>query len=152
MRHIRLCLRVKSPTDLRPCLSGALALALLAGCGKGSDSADSGGAGSATGPSFERVRDEVLRPSCGFDTCHGSGAGYFTISEDMGANELRNIPANQIPEMMRVVPYDPDQSYLIWKMEPKAGIMGDAMPPVPNSGPSDEQLQLVRDWISAGAR
>jgi hypothetical protein len=98
------------------------------------------------------VRDEVLRPSCGFDTCHGSGAGYFSISEDMGANELSDIPSNQIPEMMRVLPGDPDQSYLIWKMEGHADILGDSMPPPPADAVSDERIQLVRDWISAGAR
>ena len=128
-----------------------LAISLLAGCAKDGNGGDSGGTNGGTAPSFTEVRDEVLYPSCSFSQCHGSGAGYFSITEDMTAAELRDVPSNQIPEMMRVAPGEPDQSYLIWKMEGHADIQGTEMPPPPSEPISDERIQLVRDWIAAGA-
>lgn len=48
-----------------------------------------------------------------------------------------------------VIPGDPDNSYLVRKLEGGPDIAGDQMPP---GGALDaERLQLVRDWIEAGA-
>jgi hypothetical protein len=50
---------------------------------------------------------------------------------------------------VRVVAGDPDASYLVRKIEDAVGIQGTAMPP--GNPLSADQVQLVRDWIAAGA-
>jgi hypothetical protein len=49
-----------------------------------------------------------------------------------------------------VAPNDPDNSYLIMKMEDAAGITGNRMPPAgaPISQPNIDQIRL---WITNGA-
>ncbi|HMV69817.1 MAG TPA: hypothetical protein PKA64_23455, partial [Myxococcota bacterium] len=48
-----------------------------------------------------------------------------------------------------VVPGDADGSYLVQKLEGADGITGDPMPVGGSLDPAD--LQVVRDWIEAGA-
>jgi hypothetical protein len=48
-----------------------------------------------------------------------------------------------------VIPGDPDGSYLVQKMRGDSGIDGDPMPPT--AGATDAQIDVVVDWIAAGA-
>ena len=48
-----------------------------------------------------------------------------------------------------VVPGDPEGSYLVQKLEGAAGIEGDKMPQ--NGELEADRLQLIEDWIAAGA-
>jgi len=51
---------------------------------------------------------------------------------------------------MLVAPGDPEASYLIHKLEGRAGIAGDRMP---QGGPflSSADIAVIRSWIQAGA-
>ena len=48
-----------------------------------------------------------------------------------------------------VVPMDPDNSYLIRKMENDAGIVGLVMPPTGSILQTD--IDVIRQWITDGA-
>ena len=50
-----------------------------------------------------------------------------------------------------MAPGDPDASYLIHKLEGRAGITGDRMP---QGGPflSSADIAVIRSWIQAGAQ
>ena len=159
MRHIRLCLRVQGPAHLR----AAVAAALLTGCVAGKPSgtfgadtgvpsgADTGGAdtGGAASVSYPTVRDEVLVLSCGFGTCHGSGVGGLTLTEETTAADLIWVNAIGMPGSVYVVPGDPDNSYIILKMEGTAGIAGSVMPTTGALDP--DRIAIVRSWIAGGA-
>jgi hypothetical protein len=60
-----------------------------------------------------------------------------------------DVPAEDQAGAVRVVPGDPDGSYLVQKLAAAEGIAGDPMPPP--EGLDAERLALVRAWIAAGA-
>ena len=133
----------------------ALSLITSIGCGKsGGDSGASGGgtdpetADTYTGPpvSFEEALTEVLVPSCGFDSCHGSGAGYLRIYENQSEEEWLEMRSNVLPSRKMVIPGDAAGSYLIKKMENSTDIEGEGMPP-PSGGLSGYRIGMVRSWI-----
>jgi len=61
-----------------------------------------------------------------------------------------NVASRQRPSATRVVPGDPDSSYLIHKLEGGPNIAGVRMPP---NGPylQDGQVLVIRRWIEIGA-
>jgi hypothetical protein len=52
--------------------------------------------------------------------------------------------------LVRVVPNDPDASFLVMKLEGGPDLAGERMP-FGGSRLPDADIQLVRDWIEAGA-
>jgi len=50
-----------------------------------------------------------------------------------------------------VIPSDPDESYLLHKLEGRAGIVGERMP---KGGPflTTVEVDLIKQWISDGAQ
>lgn len=111
---------------------------LLAGCG-----------GPVGDTDFTSVRDEILLPSCGFGSCHGGGEGYLTLNEEGAHGALVGVESVGKAGAVLVIPGDPDNSYLIQKLEGAAGISGDRMPP--SGGIDAERIERVRGWIAAGA-
>jgi hypothetical protein len=100
---------------------------------------------------FTEVFDEILFQSCGFSSCHGGSAGapFLTEAED-AYDSLVGVESNSKANAVLVVPGNPDQSYLIQKLENAEGITGDAMPP--SSPLSDEAIERIRSWIEDGAQ
>ena len=60
-----------------------------------------------------------------------------------------NVPSKEMPQLMRIQPYDPVNSYLYRKIT-GAGITGERMP-YGGAPLSEAQIALVRDWIRSGA-
>jgi len=151
VRHIRLRLRVQGSAYL---CTTVMVSALSMGCGnKNDDSGDAGVTDPATadiydGPpvSFEEALVEVLVPSCGFNSCHGSGAGYLRIHERQTEDEWVELNSNILISRRMVIPGDAANSYLIKKMEGSTDIEGEAMPP-PDGGLSGYRIGMVRSWI-----
>jgi len=98
--------------------------------------------------SFSHIRDEILVPSCAFSSCHGSGAGGLTLNAEQAYDQLVGVASTQRPEMLRVKPGAPDESYLMWKLEGHEGIEEDQMPP---GGIEAEKIEVIRTWIASGA-
>jgi hypothetical protein len=124
-----------------------LVAAVSTGCAgsKDGDPADSGAE-----VAFTAVRDDILLPSCGFSTCHGSGTGDLTLDEAGAHAALVDAPSAAAAGEILVVPGDPDGSYLVKKLEGAAGIVGDPMPP-PSGGMAPADLAAIRSWIAQGA-
>jgi hypothetical protein len=61
-----------------------------------------------------------------------------------------NVASLEKPSLLRVKPGDPDNSYLIQKLEGAAGISGSRMP---LGGPflDRETIDKIRSWIQDGA-
>ena len=122
------------------------AMALVAGCAGEKDPTDTG----AGDGEFEAIRDEILVPSCGLDTCHGTAQTGLVVSAEMTREDLVNASSSLNPLTRLVIPGDPDNSYLVRKLEGGPSIQGEAMPP---TGPLDPaEIQRIRDWIAAGAK
>jgi hypothetical protein len=91
-------------------------------------------------------------------TCHKTnegGEGGMTGLEnaDLAYLLLVNQPSEDLPDMDRVEPGDPEASYLWLKVldtHLAAGGRGDRMPPT-GPGLQDRHLDLIREWIERGA-
>jgi len=97
--------------------------------------------------------DTAARQAC--TNCHNSGnavlAGGLNLTGAGAYNALVNAPSTGKPGAIRVIPGNPDGSYLIQKLEGAPGIVGDRMP---QSGPpflTTGQITIIREWIERGA-
>lgn len=99
--------------------------------------------------------DEAGRAAC--VTCHRPGGiGFFAVGLDLTSsgssyNALVGVSSRQRPGVVRVAPGDPDNSYLIHKLEKSAGIVGLQMP---LNGPpylTAGQIRIIKRWIETGA-
>jgi len=132
----------------------ATVIALSALCGCAEKAGDTGSdAGSRTDPvgyngppvSFDEAMTEVLIPSCGFDSCHGSGAGYLRIFDGQTEAEWLDKKSTVLITRSLIEPGSSGTSYLIKKMEGSSDIEGTVMPP---SGSIDPyRIGMVRSWI-----
>jgi hypothetical protein len=108
---------------------------------------------SAPGPvsaDFQSIQDNVFTPIC--TRCH-SGAGAPEGLQLDAAHSyalLVGVPSAEEPDVLRVKPGDPTNSYLIQKLENASGIVGAQMP---YGGPYLPQatIDMISQWITAGA-
>ena len=86
--------------------------------------------------------------------CHGAKhqKAKLDLSAASARQALVNHPADQVPQLQRVKPGDPENSYLWQKLQNKAA-KGKGMPRTifTTKRLPDAQLDLVRKWIEAGA-
>jgi hypothetical protein len=118
----------------------------LAACDGGDDG------GSDPAPSFTEVHERVFQTSCVFSTCHKAGpspAGELVLERDVAYANLVEVDSSVVAGRIRVVPGDPEQSYVIEKLTAAMPAAGDAMPP--DAPLEAERIDLVRAWIEAGA-
>ena len=101
-------------------------------------------------PSFSMTIQEIFnRRSCTSSSCHGTAqmAGLDLRSGPSYAS-LVSVRATSEP-ILRVIPGDPDGSYLVIKLEGRQSV-GDRMPQT--GSPLDTvDLTNIRNWISQGA-
>lgn len=130
---------------------GILIAVVGLGACNGDDGTDTGGDTAAEAATFTRVKDEILTPSCGLSTCH---AAPTTNGMELVAGEehaaLVNVPSLVATGEILVIPGDADGSYVVLKLEDAVGIVQNPMPS-PFGGLSPALIQLMRDWIDAGA-
>ena len=100
----------------------------------------------ATEITYQEVLDDVLIPSCGFSSCHGTGAGYLTISADQTEDDWLALESSEIPGTKLIEPGSASTSYLVLKLEEAGDIEGTVMPP---SGMMEQdRIDKVRAWIN----
>ncbi|MDX1741773.1 MAG: hypothetical protein R3178_10780, partial [Rhodothermales bacterium] len=103
-------------------------------------------------PSFSSIQQNVFAVSCAVSGCHlgGSASAQLDLSAGNAYSDLVGVASVEVPMLLRVEPGNPDDSYLVQKIEGSPGIVGARMPrgrdPL-----STEQIQSIRDWIEAGA-
>ncbi|MCZ6855690.1 MAG: CHRD domain-containing protein [Gammaproteobacteria bacterium] len=98
---------------------------------------------------FAETQIQIFTPNCAVSGCHsGPGAPLgLDLSEGLAYGNLVGVASGQNPNINRVEPGDADNSYLVQKLEGNAGTqMPLNRPPLPSA-----QIQMVRDWINAGA-
>lgn len=103
-------------------------------------------------PTLTELQAEIFTPSCAKSGCHAGAAPAqgMDLSEGATFASTVDMPSAEVPSLDRIEPGDPDQSYLVRKVEGTASVGGR----MPLDGPpflSAEQIQRIRDWISAGA-
>jgi hypothetical protein len=147
---------MKTKSDLRRALLFPLFL-LIASCGSGGggDSAAGGGGGGGGGgatlmPTFESIQTGVFDQLC--ISCHiGATApgGGLRLDDANAFALLVGVSSTQNPALLRIDPGNPDDSYLIDKLE-GTQTTGGRMPLGGTAIPQAD-IDVIRQWISDGA-
>ena len=129
---------------------GALLLAMASGACGSSPAAPSAPAAPTLSIIQLQICDTGCAP-CHTDVGRTPAAGLNLRAGTSFAN-LVGVPSSNSPGAVRVIAGNPNNSYLVQKIEGAAGIVGLRMP---RGGPpflSDAQATMIRDWIAAGAQ
>ena len=109
-------------------------------------------------PTFSSIQQQIFstgdssgRPAC--TNCHntiGSRFNGLDLSPAVSYNNLVNVASRFKAGATRVIPSDPENSYLIHKLEGRSTIAGVRMP---LNGPylQPGQILVIRRWIEIGA-
>jgi hypothetical protein len=143
----------------RVLLMSMLASGILAGCGGGDGSGDPAPPPEPPppppsppfGPNFSEIQAELFTPTCAVSGCHTGAAAPqgLRLDEANSYSLLVDVASTEVSTILRVAPGDPDNSYLIQKLEGTASV-GEQMP---LGGPALEQasIDVIRQWITDGA-
>ncbi len=128
-----------------------LASVACAGDGTGLDEDDGGDE-----VTLSRDVQPIFTGNCTFSGCHGgsSPAQGMNLGAGQAFSSVVNVPAIELPSMNRVTPNQPDDSYLVHKVQGThlaAGGSGSRMP-LGRSPLSQSDIDLIRAWIQAGAQ
>ena len=134
-----------------------LLLGCAAGCAGNGQGLDQNGqpisAGGSSGPvtaDFQSIQDNVFTPIC--SKCHIGGGAPEGLQLDAAHsyNLLVGVPSTEQPAVLRVKPGDPDNSYMVRKIEGLSSITGLQMPymemPLPQA-----TIDAIRQWVTNGA-
>jgi hypothetical protein len=102
---------------------------------------------------LDQIQSEVFTPRCAI--CHTGTGGELPFSMNLSSagasyDALVNVPSEQVSTLLRVHPGNPDDSYLVHKLEGTQAV-GDRMP---QGGPylDPSVIEGIRGWIADGAR
>ncbi len=104
-------------------------------------------------PSFAKDLVPILKTQCAICHLTGEEQGNLALPPAKAYASLVNVKSTESPALTRVTPGQPDNSYLIAKLEGtqiRAGGKGARMP-FAGAPLSAAQIKLFRDWIAAGA-
>jgi hypothetical protein len=111
-------------------------------------------------PTFSSIQQEIFdtRDSAGraaCTQCHNAVGSQFNglnLTAAVSYNNLVGVASRFKPGAVRVIPGDPENSYLIHKLEGRAGITGLRMPIIGPPFLTDGQILVIKRWIELGAR
>lgn len=143
-------------------MSVGAALSAVPGCaGNGVGLDDQGNPRDSTAQqadtlSFSARVQPIFSANCALSGCHAGTqpAQGMNLSAGLAYQNIVNVPANERPGMMRVLPLKPDSSYLVHKIQGTQATVGGSGDRMPLGGTplSAEQITLIRAWIAAGAK
>ena len=116
----------------------------------GRPSSEGSGTPGALTADFDSIQAQVFTPIC--TVCHaGAGAPEgLRLDSANSYSLLVGVPSTEIPSIQRVKPGDPDNSYIVQKLEGHASVGAQ----MPFGGPylSADVIAVIRQWISDGAQ
>ena len=100
-------------------------------------------------PTLANIQARVFTPIC--TQCHVGAAAPQGLRLDSANafNNLVGIPSREVGGLLRIDPFNPDDSYLVQKIEGSAAVGGR----MPLGGPPlpDADIMLIRQWVLEGA-
>lgn len=102
-------------------------------------------------PTFDSIQNNIFSVTCAVPGCHGGAGAQQGLRLDPGFayGNLVNVASPRDSNLIRVIPTDPDKSFIIHKLE-GTQTLGDRMP---QGGPYLPQstIDVIRQWIANGA-
>lgn len=102
-------------------------------------------------PTLASIQANIFSTSCAVSGCHGGAGAQQGMRLDPGFafGNLVCVHVPRDPSRVRVIPGDPDDSFIIQKLE-GTQTLGDRMP---DGGPYLPQstIDVIREWIANGA-
>jgi hypothetical protein len=148
------------PLASRVCvLVASLVIAACAGNGEGLDAngrplvpGDSGSLPPLSAD-LDSIQANIFTPIC--SVCHIGGGAPEGLRLDAADsfNLLVGVPSTEVPSLLRVKPGDPDNSYIIQKLEGHAAVGAQMPDGCPTSQPclTTSTIAFIRQWITNGA-
>ena len=102
-------------------------------------------------PTLSSIQANIFNLNCTFSGCHVGGSpvlpGVMNLRAGQAYANIVNVPSLERANLLRVAPGDPENSYLVMKIEGRAG------PRMPLNLPalSAEEIAVIRQWIADGA-
>ena len=137
-------------------MASAVLVVALCGCaGSGSGGGQNGGGGGGCTPpevptiSYSANIQPIYDTSCALAGCHLGAAPAFGLNLSAGESydATVNVKSIQRPKLFLVEPGNPDDSYLVRKIEGGPDIAGAQMPANKPPLPLDE-MDAIRQWIT----
>lgn len=137
-------------------LLASLACTGCAGNGAGLDQngqpigSEGSGSNEPLSANLQSIQDNVFTPIC--TRCHIGASAPEGLRLDAADSYslLVGVPSAEVPSLLRVMPGNPDESYLVLKLQGSPGIVGGQMP---LGGPylPAATIDAIRQWITDGA-
>ena len=104
-------------------------------------------------PTLSSIQMNIFNLNCAFSGCHGGAAPQLGLNLSAGQARATtvNVQSVENANLFRIAPGDPDNSYLVWKIEGRPEISGAQMPRGRAPLPQD-QIDVIRQWITDGAQ
>jgi len=111
-------------------------------------------------PTFSSIQAEIFettdsagRAAC--IQCHTNvgrqPTGGLNLTHDSAYAALVGVASSGKPGAVRVIPGDPENSYIIHKLEGRPGIVGQRMPRTGGPYLTEGQILIIKRWIAEGA-
>jgi hypothetical protein len=128
-----------------------LASVACAGDGTGLDEDDGGDEVTLSGDV-----QPIFTGNCALTGCHAGSDPQegMSLGEGLAFSNVVNVAARQLLSMNRVTPNQPDNSYLVHKVQDTHMAAGGSGSRMPEGQPplSQSDIDLIRAWIQAGAQ
>lgn len=103
-------------------------------------------------PTLASIQTQIFTPSCG-PGCHEIG-GIAPMALDTEEASFMNLVGSvsvELPPLLRVRPGEPEESYLVWKVDGRDEIVGGQMP-LFGTPLTQEEVDAIVGWIANGAK
>lgn len=102
-------------------------------------------------PTLAEIQANIFTPSCALSFCHGAAlSAGLDLRDGTAYSAIVNVPANEFDSWFRIEPFNPDESFLICKLEACPNLVGQQMPLI--GGPLPQNyIDVIRAWVNRGA-
>lgn len=104
-------------------------------------------------PELHCIQQFVFTPTCAFSGCHANPGAQLGMELYEGRTfmQIVGVPSVEDPNLLRIEPGNPDDSYLIRKIRGDPSIVEERMP---FGGPylTQEEIDVIVQWVLDGAQ
>lgn len=103
---------------------------------------------------FSTIQAQIFSQSCALSGCHAGDSAPLglDLTEEEAYDNLVNVSSREVPNLLRVEPGNAEDSYLIIKVRGGNRMAeGTSRMPLGRSPLSEEDIQLIEEWIDDGA-